>query len=154
MPVREPVSIQGDCEIGDNLDTGPFVVLRDCRIGDDVCIWSFSVVDPGAVIGDRVKLHVRTYVSQGVVIEDDVFVGPGVLILNDKYPPRYDKTLWEPPVLRRGCIIGGGAIICPGVEIGVGVEVGEKAIIAAGAVVTRDVPAGQLWAGVPASRLG
>lgn len=149
MPIREPISIQGDCDIGENLDTGPFVVLRDCSIGNDVCIWSFSVVDPGARLGNRVHLHAGVYVSQGTVIEDEVFVGPGVMFLNDKYPPRYDKMLWEPPVIRRGAIIGGGAIICPGVEIG------ERAIIAAGAVVTsaRNVPPGQLWAGIPACRL-
>lgn len=147
MPIRDPISIQGNCVIGDNLDTGPFVVLRDCTIGDDVSIWSFCVVDPGAHIGNRVKLHVGVYVSQNVIIEDDVFVGPMVVFLNDRYPPRYDSNVWEPPIVRRGAIIGGGAIICPGVEIG------ERAIIAAGAVVVRNVPAGQLWAGVPAYRL-
>jgi acetyltransferase-like isoleucine patch superfamily enzyme len=87
------------------------------------------------------------YISQGVTIEDDVFIGPGVRILNDKYPPRYDEKVWEPPVIRKGAIINGSVTVCAGVEIG------ERAIIAAGAVVTRSVPAGQLWAGVPAQRL-
>ena len=147
MTIRDPISMQGDVIYGKDLDTGPFVTLRDCTIGDNVSIWSFSCVDPGAMLVNNVKLHVGSYVSQMVVIEDDVFLGPHVIVLNDKYPPRYDKELWEPPIIRKGAIIGGGAVICPGVEIG------ERAIIAAGAVVVRDVPAFQLWAGVPATRL-
>ena len=147
MPIREPYSFQGDVVYGENLDTGPFIVLRDCTLGDNVCVWSFTQVDPGAVIGNDVKLHRGVYVSQGVRIEDGVFVGPNAIFLNDKYPPRYKPSDWQPPIIRKGAIIGGGAIICPDVVIG------ERAIIAAGAVVARDVPAGQLWAGVPATRL-
>lgn len=147
MPIREPISIQGNVRYGENLDTGPFIVLRDCTLGDNVCIWSFSMIKPGVVIGNNVRILENVVVSQGVRIEDDTFIGPGVIILNDKYPPRYDPSEWQPPIIRRGAIIGGGAVICPDVVIG------ERAIITAGAVVTRDVPAGQLWAGVPATRL-
>lgn len=142
--IREPITIEGNVEYGKNLDTGYNVVLRDCKLGDDVCIWSGCVVDPKANIGNKVKLHVGCYVSQGVIIEDGVFVGPHVVFLNDKYPPRYDEGKWTPPVIKSGSIIGGGAVICPGVIIH------ERAIIAAGAVVTRDVPPGELWGGVPA----
>lgn len=147
MPIREPISIQGDVTYGENFDTGPFIVLRDCTIGDNVCIWSFTVVKPGAVIGNDVRVLENVLVSQGVVIEDGAFIGPGSKLLNDKYPPRYDPKDWQPAIIRRGAIIGGGAVICPNVVVG------ERAIIAAGAVVTRDVPPGQLWAGVPAERL-
>ena len=145
--IRQPTVIEGECIIGENLDTGYFVVLRSCEIGNDVCIWSHCTVDPDARLGNRVKLHNHVYVSQGTVLEDDVFVGPGSAFLNDKYPPRYDKTQWQPPIVRRGAILGGGVLICPGVEIG------ERAIIGAGAVVTRDVPPGQVWLGIPARRV-
>jgi acetyltransferase-like isoleucine patch superfamily enzyme len=147
MPIRDPLDIQGDVKYGENLDTGPFVVLRDCTIGDNVCIWSFSIVKPGAVIGNNVKISENVVIAQGVVVEDGAFIGPGAILLNDRYPPRYDPTVWQPAIVRKGAIVGAGVEVCPGVTIG------EKAIIAAGAVVTRDVPAGQLWAGVPAERL-
>jgi acetyltransferase-like isoleucine patch superfamily enzyme len=153
MPIRDPISIQGDVKYGKNLDTGPFIVLRDCTIGDNVCIWSGSIIKPGAVIGNNVKISENVVVAQGVVVEDGAFIGPGAILLNDKYPPRYDPGLWQPAIIREGSIVGAGDVICPGVEIGVGAEAGSKTIIAAGAVVTRDVPAGQLWAGVPAERL-
>jgi acetyltransferase-like isoleucine patch superfamily enzyme len=87
------------------------------------------------------------YVSQGTVLGNDIFVGPGAIFLNDKYPPRYNPAVWQPPVVEDGAIIGGGAVICPNVRIG------KRAIIAAGAVVTKNVPAGQLWGGVPAWRM-
>jgi acetyltransferase-like isoleucine patch superfamily enzyme len=147
MPIREYVVIEGECKIGKNLDTGSFVLIRSCTIGDDVCIWAHTTIDPGAWIGNRVKLHNGVYVSQGTIIRDDVFVGPHAIFLNDKYPPRYNKDDWTPAVVGEGAVIGGGAIICPGVYIG------KHAIIAAGAVVTHDVPAGQLWCGVPAKQM-
>jgi len=145
--IRDDVVIEGECKIGEGLDTGYFVVLRSCTIGDNVCIWSHSTVDPGAVIGDNVKLHNHSYVSQNVIIESGVFVGPGAIILNDKYPPRYNPDVWEPPRICTGAVIGGGAVIQPGVTVGKG------AIIAAGAVVTKDVPPNQLWGGIPAKRM-
>ena len=146
--IRQPFIQEDDVRIGENLDTGYFVVLRKgCTIGDNVSIWSQSVIDPGAKIGNNVRMHVGCYISQNSVIEDDVFFGPGVSVLNDRYPPRYDESLWEPPLIKKGAVIGGDVTICPGVTIG------EKAIIGAGAVVVKDVPADQIWAGVPARRL-
>lgn len=145
MGIRSNVIIEGDVKYGHNLDTGYFVVLRQCTIGNDVSIWSHCTIDPDAVIGDGTKLHNHVYVSQGTKIGNDVFIGPGVMFLNDKYPPRYESEMWEPPVVHNGAIIGGGVVVCPGVVIG------ERAIIAAGAVVTRNVPSRQLWGGVPAT---
>ena len=85
--------------------------------------------------------------AQYTVIEDDVFLGPNITIANDKYPPRYDSSLWEPPVIKKKATIGAGVVICPGVTIG------EGAIIGAGAVVVRDVPPDQVWLGIPARRM-
>lgn len=148
MPIRQGCIFEGNCEIDENtLDTGYYVVFRSCKIGKGVGIWSHSVVDPGVVIGDRCRIQAHCYISSGTCLEDDVFVGPATIFLNDKYPPRYDRLLWEPPVIKRGAIIGGGVTVCPGVTIG------ERAIIGAGAVVTKDVPAGQVWLGIPARRV-
>src|SRR3990172_163332 len=147
MPIRQGCIFEGDCDIQDDLDTGYYVIFRSCKVGRGVGIWSHSVADPGGVIGDRCRIQVHCYLSSGTVLEEDVFVGPGVLFLNDKYPPRYDRTLWTPPVVKREAVIGGGVVACPGVTIG------ERAIIGAGAVVTKDVPAGQVWLGVPARRV-
>lgn len=146
MTIRSGTVFEGDVDYRDDLDTGYYVVLRSCKLGRGVGIWSHSVVDPGVVIGNNVRIQAHVYISSGTLIEDDVFIGPGALFLNDRYPPRYNKLLWEPPVVRRGAVIGGGAVICPGVEIG------ESAKIGAGAVVVRDVPAGEVWIGVPARR--
>lgn len=146
--MRDYVVIEDDVVIGKNLDTGYFVVLRKgVRLGDDVKIWSHCTIDPGAIIGNRVRLHNHVYIAQGVIIEDDVFLGPGVVVLNDKYPVRTDPTCWQPPIIHKGAIIGGGVTINPDVEIG------ERAIIGGGSVVIRPVPAGQVWAGNPARRL-
>lgn len=135
-------------QLEEDLDCGYYVVIRKgAKLGKGVKIWSHCVVDPDAVIGNNVKLHVGSYVSQKTIIEEDVFVGPHVTFLNDRYPERTDPKCWEPPVIRRGAKIGGGANIGPGVEIG------EGAIIGMGAVVVRDVPPRQVWAGNPARRL-
>jgi acetyltransferase-like isoleucine patch superfamily enzyme len=99
-------------------------------------------------IGARVKIQSNCYVTAGTVIEDDAFLGPGVVLTNDHTMGRHPAD--EPPeapTLRRACRIGGGAIILPGVEIG------EEAMIGAGAVVLDDVPARKVMAGVPAREL-
>lgn len=146
--IRDFFVQEANVEVGDNLDTGYFVVLRQgVRIGDDVKIWSNTVVDSNAKIGNRVRMHCNNYISQGVIVEDDVFIGPGCQILNDKYPVRTDPNLWQPPRLKRGAVIGGGVTICPNVTIGCG------AVIGAGSVVTKDVPDRQIWVGNPAKHI-
>lgn len=146
--IRSNVVVEDKVKYGKDFDTGYFVVLRTfCSIGDNVSIWSHCTIDPYAIIGNNVKIHNHVYVCQYAVIEDDVFIGPGTVLLNDRYPPRYNPDDWEPPVIKKGAIIGGG------VSIGPGVMIGEKAIVGAGSVVIRNVPKGQIWAGTPARRI-
>ena len=96
-------------------------------------------------IGARVSVQTRCYITGGTVIEDDVFVGPGVTLTNDNTMDRHGpEQEFEGPLLRRACRVGGGSTICPGIEIG------EEAFVAAGAVVAADVPPRAVVAGVPA----
>ena len=131
------------------------VNLYGCRIGDDTKIGTFVEIQKNAVIGRRCKISSHTFVCEGVTIEDDVFVGHGVMFINDRHPrATADGRLqteadWTvvPTVVRHGASIGSGAaILC-------GVTIGENAMIGAGAVVTRDVAPGETVAGVPARRL-
>ncbi len=138
--------IHAGVRIGAGARIGDHAQVRDgATIGAGTTIGSFSSVDPGVRIGDRVSVQTRCYVTGGTVIEDDVFVGPGVTLTNDnsmdRHPP--DKE-FEGPLLRRACRIGGGSTICPGIEVG------EEAFVAAGAVVSADVPARAVVMGVPA----
>jgi acetyltransferase-like isoleucine patch superfamily enzyme len=107
-----------------------------------------SVVDPGVLVGARVRVQTNVYLAAGSVVEDDVFVGPGVCLTNDDTMGRHRPV--EPlrgALLRRACRVGGGAVIVPGVEVG------EEAFVGAGAVVTRDVPPRMLVVGNPAREL-
>ena len=131
------------------------VNLYGCRIGDDTKIGTFVEIQKNAVVGLRCKISSHTFVCEGVTIEDDVFVGHGVMFINDRRPrATADGQLqteadWTvvPTVVKRGASIGSGAaILC-------GVTIGENAMIGAGAVVTRDVAPGETVAGVPARRL-
>jgi UDP-2-acetamido-3-amino-2,3-dideoxy-glucuronate N-acetyltransferase len=147
MPIRQPIIIEGECEIGENLDTGYFVVLRRCIIGNNVCVWSHSIIDPGAIIGHRTKIHAGCYIAQATVIENNVFLGPGVVITNDRHPVRTNPDFWEPVRIKRGAKIGANVTLLPGITIG------ENALIGAGSVVTKDVPDNEIWVGNPARKL-
>jgi acetyltransferase-like isoleucine patch superfamily enzyme len=132
--------------IGAGLQTGHNVIVReDVRIGDQVSIWSNSVVDYGCSIGDRVKIHANCYVAQFTLLEEDVFLAPGVTIANDLYPGRVESSqAMAGPRIRAGAQVGVNATILPYVTIGRG------AIVGAGAVVSRDVPDGVIAYGNPA----
>jgi UDP-2-acetamido-3-amino-2,3-dideoxy-glucuronate N-acetyltransferase len=133
------------------------VNLYGCVIGSGTRIGAFVEIQKGAAIGSRCKLSSHSFVCEGVVIEDEVFVGHGVMFTNDRYPQaaNADGTVkrdvdWRLLATRveRRASIGSNATILPGITIGAG------ALVAAGAVVTTDVPAGAIVAGVPARVIG
>jgi acetyltransferase-like isoleucine patch superfamily enzyme len=147
------VSIAADVKLGRDVRIYDFVNLYGCEIGDETRIGTFVEIQKGARIGRRVKVSSHTFICEGVQIEDGVFVGHNVTFINDPYPratteggePQTDRD-WTvvPTVVRRGASIGSGSTIMCGIEIG------ERAIVGAGSVVTRNVPAGTIAAGNPA----
>jgi serine acetyltransferase len=133
--------------IGDRFATGHHVVVReDCEIGDDVSIWSNTVVDYGCRIGHRVKIHSNCYVAQYTDIGNDVFMAPGVTIANDLYPGQPESAeVMAGPSIRAGAQLGVNVTVLPYVIIG------EGCLVGAGSVVTRDLPAGSVAYGNPAT---
>jgi UDP-2-acetamido-3-amino-2,3-dideoxy-glucuronate N-acetyltransferase len=142
--------VHPDTTIGTGTRVWQFaVVLAGARIGADCNLNAHTLVEGGAVLGDRVTLKCGVYVWNGVILEDDVFCGPNATFTNDNRPrSRQTPAAWAQTVVERGASIGAGAILLPGVRIGAG------ALIGAGAVVTKDVPAGETWVGNPARPLG
>jgi acetyltransferase-like isoleucine patch superfamily enzyme len=140
------VIIHSGAGIGPGARIGDHAQIRDgAQVGAGSTVGSYVSVDPGVVIGERVSIQTRCYITGGTRIEDDVFVGPGVTLTNDNTMDRHDSDFeFEGPLLRRACRIGGGSTICPGIEIG------EEAFVAAGALVSADVPARAVVMGVPA----
>jgi UDP-2-acetamido-3-amino-2,3-dideoxy-glucuronate N-acetyltransferase len=145
--------IAADVELGEDVVVQSFVNLYGCRIGDGTRIGPFVEVQRGAVIGARCKVQSHTFVCDGVELEDEVFVGHGVMFINDKRPRATNsegelqsEDDWEllRTVVERGASLGSGAVILGGIRIG------ERAIVGAGAVVTRDVAPGEVVVGQPA----
>lgn len=133
--LRSGTIIYEGSTIGAGFETGHNVVIREeNRIGDNVGIWGNTVVDYGCHIGNGVKIHTNCYIAQHTVIEDDVFLAPGVSIANDPHPLCAECTAQGGPTIRRGARIGVNVTILPGVVIG------EHALIGAGSVITKDVP--------------
>jgi acetyltransferase-like isoleucine patch superfamily enzyme len=132
--------------IGAYFESGHNVVIREQnRLGDHVSIWNNTTVDYGCRIGDRVKLHANVYMAQFTVVEDDVFLAPGVTIANDPHPGcSFSSQCMRGPHIKRGAQIGVNVTILPFVTIG------ERAIVGAGSVVTRDVPPDSVVMGNPA----
>jgi UDP-2-acetamido-3-amino-2,3-dideoxy-glucuronate N-acetyltransferase len=145
--------IADDVEFGEGVVIHSFVNLYGCRIGDGTRIGTFVEIQAGAAVGARCKIQSHTFICDGVTIGDEVFVGHGVMFVNDKRPRattdagelQGDEN-WEllPTVVESRASIGSGAIVLGGVRIG------EGALVGAGAVVTRDVAPGETVAGVPA----
>jgi acetyltransferase-like isoleucine patch superfamily enzyme len=138
--------IHAGVEIGDGARVGDHAQIRDrVKVGAGATVGSFASVDPEVEIGARASVQARCYLTGGTVIEEDVFIGPGVTFANDNTMDRHSPdTPLSGPLLRRACRIGAGVVLCPGVEIG------EEAFVAAGAVVTADVPPRAVAMGVPA----
>jgi acetyltransferase-like isoleucine patch superfamily enzyme len=137
-----------DCEIGEGTRIWHYVNLYGCRIGRNCTIGSFVEIQKGVVIGDNVTISSHTTLCTLVEIEDDVFLGHGVVTVNDLYPPSRRRTgtdaAWKRTIIRRGASIGSNATLLP-------VVIGEGAVVGAGAVVTKDVPPGAVVAGNPAA---
>jgi acetyltransferase-like isoleucine patch superfamily enzyme len=144
--LRSGTVIYSDSVVGARLSTGHNVVIREQNvIGDDVSIWSNSIIDYGCRIGNRVKIHCNCYVAQFTVLDDDVFLAPGVCIANDLYPGDLESARrMRGPRIGLGAQIGANVTILPYVEIGAG------ALIGAGSVVTHDIPSGSVAYGNPA----
>ena len=156
-PANEaPYRLIRDVEFGNGVVVQPFTNLYGCRIGDETRVGPFVEIQSGAVIGARCKIQSHTFICDGVTIADEVFVGHGVMFINDKSPraTTADGVLqrdddWEllETVVERGASLGSGVVVLCGVRIGAG------ALIGAGAVLTKDVPEGDCVAGVPARSL-
>jgi UDP-2-acetamido-3-amino-2,3-dideoxy-glucuronate N-acetyltransferase len=121
------------------------VVLPGARIGADCNICSHVFIENDVIIGDRVTVKCGVQLWDGLRVEDDVFIGPNVTFTNDSFPrSRQRPDFFAETVIHAGASIGANATILPGITIG------RAAMVAAGAVVTRDIPAGELWIGNPA----
>lgn len=153
MPIAESVQLAP----GVKIFHPTLVNLYGCSIGADTKIGAFVEIQKGAAIGVRCKISSHTFICEGVVIEDEVFVGHGVMFTNDRFPraTNADGSLqsevdWsvEPTLVKQGASIGSNATIIAGVTIGAG------ALVGAGAVVTKDVPDYTVVAGVPARVIG
>ena len=139
-------------KLGQNTRVFGFTNLYGCEIGDDSKVGTFVEIQKGSKIGNRCKISSHTFICEGVTIEDDVFIGHNVVFTNDRFPrATADGKLqteadWVcvPTLVKKGASIGSGAVLLCGITIG------EKAMIGAGSVVTKDVPAGATVAGNPA----
>ena len=134
-----------NAEIGENTVIRDYVNIFGCKIGKNCKIAAFVEIQKGVTIGNSCAIEAFSFIPSGVTIEDEVFVGPHVCFTNDR-KPRAINPGWKtiPTVVKKGASIGAGSIILCGVTIG------EKAMVAAGSVVTRDVPEKTLVAGNPA----
>ncbi len=142
--IRSNSVIYDDVIIGENFTTGHGAVIREkTSIGDNVLIGTNSVIEGQCTIGNNVSIQSNVYIPIKTIIEDYVFMGPCVCITNDKYPIRIDFDL-KGPTIRRGASIGANSTFLSGIDIG------EGAMVAAGAIVTHDVPPYYLAIGAPA----
>lgn len=151
-----PYRLLDDVSFGEDVRVGPFTNLYGCSIGSGSRVGPFVEIQRGASVGERCKIQSHTFVCDGVHIGDEVFVGHGVVFINDKRPRATTESGelqtgadWElvSTFVEERASIGSGAIVLAGVRIGAG------ALIGAGAVVTHDIPANATVAGVPARSL-
>jgi acetyltransferase-like isoleucine patch superfamily enzyme len=153
MGTPEYSRIAPDVKLGRDVKIYAFVNLYGCEIGDESRVGTFVEIQKGVKIGKRVKVSSHSFICEGVTVEDEVFLGHGVMFINDKYPrattedgSSQSEADWVciPTVVKKRASIGSNAtILC-------GVTIGEGALVGAGSVVTHDVPAGAVVAGNPA----
>ena len=146
-------SIADDVKLGANVRLSRFINLYGCEIGDDTKIGAFVEIQKNAAVGKRCKISSHTFICEGVVIEDNVFIGHGVTFINDTYPrataangelQTEDDWKVAPTVIHKGASVGSAAtILC-------NLSIGENAIVGAGSVVTKNVPPNAVVAGNPA----
>ena len=152
MQANRNLCIASDVKVGHNVKFSEFINLYGCEVGDETKIGSFVEIQKNAKVGRRCKISSHTFICEGVTIEDEVFVGHNVTFVNDSFPRATSKTGvlqteqdWkvEVTLVKKGASIGSGATILANVVIG------ENALIGAGCVVTRDVPANAIMVGNP-----
>src|ERR1039457_3949459 len=150
------LSIAPDVKLGEGVRLSKFINLYGCEIGDETKIGAFVEIQKNASVGKRCKISSHTSICEGVTIEDNVFIGHGVMFINDSYPRATAATGglqteadWkvEKTIIKRGASVGSGATILANLCVG------ENAIVGAGAVVTKDVPPNSIVAGNPAKVL-
>jgi acetyltransferase-like isoleucine patch superfamily enzyme len=150
------ICVTDDVRLGKNVRLSKFINLYGCEIGDETKIGAFVEIQKNASIGKCCKISSHTFICEGVIIEDNVFIGHGVTFINDSYPraTTFEGSLqteddWrvEPTVIKKGASIGSGATILSNTNVG------ENAIVGAGSVVTKDVPPNSIVAGNPAKVL-
>jgi len=148
--------IAPDVQLGKDVKLSKFINLYGCEIGDDTKIGAFVEIQKNAKVGKNCKISSHTFICEGVIIEDNVFVGHGVTFINDSYPRAttpegqlQSEKDWkvEPTLVKKGASIGSGATILANLVIG------ENALVGAASVVTRDVPDNAIVAGNPAKLL-
>jgi acetyltransferase-like isoleucine patch superfamily enzyme len=153
VPSGEYVSIAPSVKFGKDVKLSKFINLYGCEIGDDTKIGAFVEIQKNASVGRRCKISSHTFICEGVTIEDEVFIGHNVAFVNDSFPRATTSTgemqtgddwVVEKTLVKHGASIGSGATILSNVTIG------ERAIVGAGAVVTRDVPPDVIVVGNPA----
>lgn len=144
--IRTGTIIYADVEIGDDFQTGHHVLIREkTQIGNHVVIGTNTVIDGNVSIGNFVKIESNCYIPTHVNIGSWVFLGPHVVLTNDRYPLKMrDQYAPEGPIIEDGATLGAGVIVCPGLRIG------QDSFVAAGSVVTKDIPPMSMAKGVPA----
>ncbi len=153
MGTREYARIAPDVKLGRDVKIYAFVNLYGCEIDDESRVGAFVEIQKGVKIGKRVKVSSHTFICEGVTVEDEVFIGHGVMFINDKYPRATTESGGLQTEADWVCIptrIGKRASIGSNATILCGITVGEGALVGAGSVVTRDVPAGAVVVGNPA----
>jgi acetyltransferase-like isoleucine patch superfamily enzyme len=150
--VNQVLSIKDDVKLGKDVRLSTFINLYGCEIGDETKIGAFVEIQKNASVGRRCKISSHTFICEGVTIEDNVFIGHGVMFVNDMYPRATagDALQTEQDWKVEKTLVKKGATIGTGVTVLANVTIGEDAIVGAGAVVTRDVPPRTIVAGNPA----